>query len=101
MLIQSHAGYIEILPAIPKAWNDVSFHQLRTEGAFLVRADMKDGKIISIKVKAEKGGLLQLKLPAEKFNYNVKGNVATPQITDRMLSTSMSVGSELNLQPIY
>lgn len=101
MLIQSHAGYIEIMPAIPDAWKDVSFNNLRTEGAFLLSADMKDGKIISFKVKAVKGGLLQLKLPAEKFNYNVKGNVATPQITDRMLSTSMSVGSELNLQPIY
>ena len=66
MLIQSHAGYIEILPAIPKAWKDVSFYQLRTEGAFLVSADMKDGKITSI--KAVKGGLLNL-------NYRQKNSI--------------------------
>jgi hypothetical protein len=101
MLIQSHAGYIEVMPAIPKEWKDVSFHQLRTEGAFLVSADMKDGKIISITVKAEKGGLLQLQLPVEKISYSVKGSVATPEVTDSMLRTSMSVGSELKLQPIY
>jgi hypothetical protein len=89
------------MPAVPDAWKDVSFSHLRAEGAFLVSADMKDGKIISIKVKTEKGGLLQLKLPTEKFSYSVKGTVATPQITARILSTVMSEGSELNIQPIY
>ncbi len=38
MLIQSHTGVIHIFPAIPSSWKDVSFHSLRTSGAFLVSA---------------------------------------------------------------
>jgi hypothetical protein len=101
MLIQSHAGHIEIMPAIPDAWKDVSFSHLRTEGAFLLSAGMKDGKIISIKVKAEKGGLLQLKLPTEKFNYTVKGTTGKPQLINGILSTSMTAGATLIIKPIY
>src|SRR5512141_200585 len=38
MLLQSYAGFIEVFPAIPAAWKDVSFTTLRAEGAFLVSA---------------------------------------------------------------
>lgn len=42
MLIQSHNNVISIFPAIPDAWKDVSFMNLRTEGAFLVTAVRED-----------------------------------------------------------
>ncbi|WP_449436431.1 glycosyl hydrolase family 95 catalytic domain-containing protein [Pedobacter steynii] len=41
MLLQSYAGFIEIMPAIPAEWKDASFKNLRTEGAFLVSAKKK------------------------------------------------------------
>lgn len=63
MLIQSHTGSIHLFPAIPKDWKDVSFDQLRTEGAFLVSATMKNGALNSVKVKSEKGGILKLRNP--------------------------------------
>ena len=63
MLIQSHSGIITLFPAIPAEWRDVKFSNLRTVGAFLVSAEMKDGEIVSLIVKAEKGGELNLRLP--------------------------------------
>lgn len=63
MLLQSYAGYIEIMPAIPQAWKDVSFSQLRAEGAFLVSAEKAGGTITELKIVAEAGGDTQLKLP--------------------------------------
>ena len=48
MLIQSHTGVIEVFPAIPNEWKDVSFTTLRTEEAFLVSALQKEGKIQKI-----------------------------------------------------
>jgi len=35
MLIQSKDDIIEVFPAIPSSWKDISFENLRTEGAFL------------------------------------------------------------------
>ena len=61
MLIQSHTGVVEIFPAIPADWKDVSFGKLRTEGAFLVSAEKKDGKIIKLMITSEKGGTIKIK----------------------------------------
>jgi len=72
MLIQSHTGVVQIFPAIPKSWETLSFDQLRTEGAFLISANKEDGKVKSVKVISEKGGILKLKNPFEtdKFTMN-------------------------------
>jgi alpha-L-fucosidase 2 len=71
MLLQSHKGYIEIFPAIPGAWKNISFKTLRTEGAFLVSAKKENGVVTNITIKSGAGGELALKLP---FNtWLVKG----------------------------
>jgi alpha-L-fucosidase 2 len=63
MLIQSHTGVVIIFPAIPESWKNVSFKNLRTEGAFLVSAEKKEGKIASVSIKSEKGGFFSIKNP--------------------------------------
>jgi alpha-L-fucosidase 2 len=63
MLLQSYAGFIEIMPAIPKEWKDITFEKLRTEGAFLVSAKKEKGSVKEVKISAEKGGIAKLKLP--------------------------------------
>ena len=67
LLIQSHKGYIEVFPAVPESWIDVSFNTLRTEGAFLVSARKVKGIIDQIIMTAEVGGKLSLKLPFKTF----------------------------------
>lgn len=63
MLLQSYAGFIEIMPAVPDSWKDISFERLRAEGAFLVNAQKTDGQITEVQISAEKGGTTKLKLP--------------------------------------
>lgn len=76
MLLQSYAGFIEIMPAIPKEWKEVSFEKLRAEGAFLVSAKRKEGSVEEVKISAEKGGIAHLKLPFTEWRathlYHVK-----------------------------
>ena len=67
MLLQSYSGVIEIFPAIPASWKDVSFNNLRAEGAFLISAVKTNGTIDEVKVRAEQGGTLHLKLPFKTF----------------------------------
>ena len=61
MLLQSHDGMIEIFPAIPEAWRDVSFNQLRAEGAFVISARKENGKVKTITILSEQGGELKVK----------------------------------------
>ena len=74
MLIQSHTGVIRLFPAIPKDWKDVSFRQLRTYGAFLVSAEMKDGNVQEVIIRSEKGGTLRLFSPFIREAFHVSGN---------------------------
>jgi alpha-L-fucosidase 2 len=63
MLIQSHCGYVHVFPAIPGSWQNCSFKGLRTEGAFLVTAERKNGKTTRIEIFSESGGKLRIKNP--------------------------------------
>ena len=65
MLIQSHTGIIRIFPAVPSGWSDISFDQLRAEGAFLVTAKKENGVVTSVEIKSLQGGILKLKNPFE------------------------------------
>jgi alpha-L-fucosidase 2 len=75
MLLQSYAGFIEVLPAIPATWKDVEFKQLRAEGAFLVSLQMKAGSIGVLKIASEKGGPTKLKLPFKNYSVRSKKGV--------------------------
>ncbi len=63
MLLQSHSGVVEIFPAVPTAWKDVSFHTLRAEGAFLISARMQQGQVVNVEITSITGGLLRLRNP--------------------------------------
>jgi len=63
LLIQSKENVVEVFPAIPDSWKDVSFKTLRTEGAFLVSAKKESGVIDAIRIVATENGLLNLKFP--------------------------------------
>ncbi len=67
LLLQSHKGYIEIFPAAPLHWKDVSFNTLRTEGAFLISSAKENGVVTGVTIQSTAGGLLRIKLPFKTF----------------------------------
>lgn len=71
MLIQSYAGFIEVFPAIPSDWLNVSFQNLRTEGAFLVSAKKQNGLVSNLEIIAEEGGKAKLKLPFTNYQIPI------------------------------
>lgn len=63
MLLQSHEGYIDIIPAIPEKWKDGSFSGLAARGGFIVDAKWKNSKVTSVSVLSSKGSKLKIKTP--------------------------------------
>ena len=54
-LLQSHAGEISIMPAVPVSWKDGSVSGLKARGDYEVGIDWKDGKMTSCEIKSNLG----------------------------------------------
>ncbi|HLK29134.1 MAG TPA: glycoside hydrolase family 95 protein [Puia sp.] len=62
MLVQSHEGVIDLLPALPDEWKDGEIKGVRARGAFELDMKWHDGKIISAKISSIEGGICKLRV---------------------------------------
>ena len=61
MLLQSHLGYIHILPSLPESWSEGEISGLLARGNFEVSLKWKDGKLKEGTVKSNCGEKCALK----------------------------------------
>jgi alpha-L-fucosidase 2 len=63
MLIQSHAGFIELLPAVPDQWKaSGSLNGVKARGNFTVSFSWKNGKVTAYKVSAPYAHIVKIKV---------------------------------------
>ncbi|MBO5135046.1 MAG: glycoside hydrolase family 95 protein [Bacteroidaceae bacterium] len=55
MLLQSHAGCIHLLPALPDAWAEGSISGLKARGNFTVSIDWKEGRLHRVEIVSGSG----------------------------------------------
>ena len=71
MCLYTSRGVIYPMAGIPCYWKDVSFKNIRTEGALLVSAERKNCILQNLAVKALKGG--KIKIALSEGEYQIKG----------------------------
>lgn len=77
MLVQSHDGAVELLPALPKSWNSGHFEGVRVRGGFQLSLKWNAGKVSELKVIADQAGEFQLRTGGSELflnNRKIKSN---------------------------
>ena len=101
MLLQSYAGFIEIMPAVPVEWKDIAFEKLRAEGAFLVSVKKTGGQVEEVKIVSEKGGNTKLKLPFKTWFATIKKGVTISNVNEGFINLTFKPGATLVLKNGY
>ncbi|WEA00644.1 glycoside hydrolase family 95 protein [Mucilaginibacter sp. SJ] len=76
MLIQSHEGYINILPALPTAWKSGEIKGLRARGGFQVNIQWHNGQLSAASVKSSVSRQCLIKYGKELKIAGVKGKLS-------------------------
>ena len=97
LLIQSHQGYVEVFPAVPDSWKEVSFRTLKTEGGFLVSAQRQEGKLKELKVRATVAGRFLLKKSVNMGSFKSSGPAKIVERKDGLLQVDLKKGEEIVL----
>lgn len=96
MLLSSWGDCIRVFPGAPSTWRDMAFHNLRTEGAFLVSASRKGGKTQWIRIKSLAGEPCRIRPSIEG---TIKSTVPIKPADDGTYELKLPKGSEAYLYP--
>ena len=72
MLMQSHAGYIDLLPALPDCWKEGSIHGLKAQGGFTVDIDWAEGKLTQAVITSPFGGSVTVKYGDKQTTFDTQ-----------------------------
>jgi alpha-L-fucosidase 2 len=99
MLLQSHAGEIDLLPALPLAWAAGSVKGLRARGDLTVDIEWQDGKLAEAELRAAKADTVRIRVPgrAGVFRHEESLGVAT---ASEPLDVATHVGDVLKIRPL-
>lgn len=75
MLLQSHEGFLRILPALPASWESGSISGLKARGDITVAMEWQDGKLAHLNLKSKKQKQLKIKYADDEVIVNLPAGV--------------------------
>jgi alpha-L-fucosidase 2 len=63
MLIQSHEGFIKLLPALPTEWPTGKFYGVKARGGFEVDFEWENKKLTRVRILSTAGKICRIQLP--------------------------------------
>ena len=103
MLLQSNAGYINLLPAVPDDWANGSVNGLVAQGSFEVSMDWTDGNVTTATILSKNGGeaVVQTKNASLATVVDSDGKVVdvTP-VKENRISFATEAGKSYTLKDI-
>ena len=99
MLVQSHSGYIEMLPALPDAWVSGHFEGLKVRGGAVISAVWDQGMLKTVTLKATVPYRYILKMPKGWNPLNLsKQKSESIDIRDGKIYISLHSNQQITLQ---
>lgn len=100
MFVQSHAGFVNLLPALPDQFADGSFSGLRVRGEGIVGASWRNGVITAASLEARQDASFIIKMPGNRNSMKafINGKNTAVQVQDGMFSVSLRKGDRLQLE---
>lgn len=71
MLLQSHDGYIHLLPALPTAWHEGEVKGLKARGGYTVDIKWKDGKVLNYNIKGNHNKQVKIRINNQEKEIRV------------------------------
>jgi hypothetical protein len=100
MLCSGHQGIVRVFPVWPQN-KDALFQNIRTEGAFLVSAELRSGTITNLTIVSEKGRMLNLKNPwkARRVKMTVEPGNTQQTLEGDILTIPTAKGATYRFEP--
>ncbi len=75
MLLQSHNGTLELLPALPSAWKNGNIKGLKARGGYEVSIEWADGKLLKAEITAQKKGVCKIRYGEDELSKQMDEDV--------------------------
>ena len=72
MLLQSHAGFIHLLPSLPEAWSEGAVSGLEARGNFMVSLRWQGGELSEVTLLSRQGGRCTLRYKGAEITLNTQ-----------------------------
>ena len=72
MLIQSHEGYIELLPALPSEWQTGKFYGVKARGGFEIDFEWEDSTLTRVEVLSTAGNTCRILTPGGIIEFETR-----------------------------
>jgi len=98
MLVQSHEGVIDLLPALPSAWSHGEFKGVCTRGAFELNMQWKEGKITKVDILSKAGQKCRIRPGVSAVNKSNGKDIEFKKLDDGSIEFSTAKGTTYALQ---